>query len=251
MQALLELPDETSPNEIDKEIIDIFEEEVEEVLNEMVTSFNNWKASPEDTTSLKTLQRNFHTIKGSGRLVGAMVIGELGFQFENLLDQIIEGTIPSNDAMSFLIEKVTHLLSDMVEQFKNHQPTSYEVKLLISQAHHLTETKGQSIGEFAPPGETMSVPFSGISHRLQRLARLTARELRKQVDFIINGEQIKVEETVLKRLIAPLEHILRDAIHGVEDAMTRQQTGKPANAKITLDISKRGTELIIKLSTDN
>ncbi len=435
MQALLELPDQTPPNEINEEILDIFVEEMEEVLNEIITSFHNWKAGPEDTESLKTLQRNFHTIKGSGRLVGAMVIGELGWTFENLLDQIIEGTIPSNGAMSFLIEKVTHLLPNMVEQFKNHQPTPYEARLLISQAHHLTETKGQSLGEFTPPGETATVqptlidniqtaveslpmlpkivcksfedelmtifldeaeeildytqlllkrwqatphnlplmkelgrelhtlrggarmlgisamgdlshslesvlirmvegggtqsnpklqevvqnsvdelaamlgalrsgvsldmpielmasigkiiieeivptpaptpapmpaselndpaelqdpimqtrmiPFSSISPRLQRLARLLTGACQKQVDFIINGEQIECERTVLDHLVVPLEHILRDAIPGVEDAATRQQAGKPAITKMTLDISKKGTELIIKLSTDN
>jgi chemosensory pili system protein ChpA (sensor histidine kinase/response regulator) len=95
------------------------------------------------------------------------------------------------------------------------------------------------------------IPFSRISPRLQRIARLTARELRKQVDFIINGENIEFERTVLNRLVAPLEHMLRNAIgHGIEDAATRQQAGKPAIAKITVDISKEGSELILKLSDD-
>ncbi len=153
MQPLLELPDQTLPNEIDEEILDIFVEEVNEVLEEMISSFTVWNTNPDNTEALKTLQRIFRTLKGDGRLVGAMVIGELGGKFENLLNQVIEGTIPTNNAILFLLDKVINLLPNMVEQFKNHQPTPYEVRLLISQVHHLTETKGQSMGEFAPPEE--------------------------------------------------------------------------------------------------
>jgi chemosensory pili system protein ChpA (sensor histidine kinase/response regulator) len=98
---------------------------------------------------------------------------------------------------------------------------------------------------------TRMIPFSRISPRLQRIARLTARELRKQVDFVINGEQIEFERTVLNRIVAPLEHMLRNAIgHGVEDAQTRQQAGKASMAKITIDLAREGSELIIKLSDD-
>jgi chemosensory pili system protein ChpA (sensor histidine kinase/response regulator) len=98
---------------------------------------------------------------------------------------------------------------------------------------------------------TRMIPFAKISPRLQRIARLTARELHKQVDFIIEGEDIEFERVVLNRIVAPLEHMLRNAIgHGIEDAPTRQQAGKPSIAKITIALFREGTELIIKLSDD-
>ncbi|MDY6994321.1 MAG: response regulator, partial [Pseudomonadota bacterium] len=98
---------------------------------------------------------------------------------------------------------------------------------------------------------TRMIPFGRISPRLQRIARLTARELHKQVDFIINGENIEFERTVLNRIVAPLEHMLRNAIgHGIEDAPTRQAADKPTTAKITIDLAKEGSELVIKLSDD-
>jgi chemosensory pili system protein ChpA (sensor histidine kinase/response regulator) len=98
---------------------------------------------------------------------------------------------------------------------------------------------------------TRMVPFTKISPRLQRIARLTARELHKKVDFIIKGEDIEFERTVLNRIVAPLEHMLRNAIdHGVEEAKTRQEAGKSGEAKITIALSREGAELIIKLSDD-
>jgi len=98
---------------------------------------------------------------------------------------------------------------------------------------------------------TRMIPFSRISPRLQRIARLTARELHKQIDFIINGEDIEFERTVLNRMVAPLEHMLRNAIgHGVEEVAVRQQAGKPSSARVIIDISKESTDLIIKMSDD-
>ncbi|RKZ43249.1 MAG: hybrid sensor histidine kinase/response regulator, partial [Gammaproteobacteria bacterium] len=98
---------------------------------------------------------------------------------------------------------------------------------------------------------TRMVPFTRVSPRLQRIARLTARELHKQIEFVINGEELEFERTVLNRVVAPLEHMLRNAIdHGAEDAKTRQQAGKPAISKITVSLFREGAELIIKLSDD-
>jgi chemosensory pili system protein ChpA (sensor histidine kinase/response regulator) len=98
---------------------------------------------------------------------------------------------------------------------------------------------------------TRMIPFARISPRLQRIARLTARELHKQVNFVINGENTEFERTVLDRIVAPHEHLLRNAIkHGIEDAPTRQQAGKSSIGKITIDLFREGTELIIKLSDD-
>ncbi|MEN9847875.1 MAG: hypothetical protein RL368_615, partial [Pseudomonadota bacterium] len=98
---------------------------------------------------------------------------------------------------------------------------------------------------------TRMIPFSRISPRLQRIARLTSRELHKQVDFVINGENIEFERTVLNRIVAPLEHMLRNAIgHGVEEPEMRLQAGKSQTAKITVDLSREGTDLIIKLGDD-
>jgi len=99
MQQLLEMPQQAPPDDIDEEILEIFEEEVKEVLTEMSSNFRVWKNHPENQEALKTLRRNFHTLKGSGRLVGAMSIGELGWRFENLLNRVLDGNMPRSEVM--------------------------------------------------------------------------------------------------------------------------------------------------------
>ncbi|EDN70092.1 Response regulator receiver protein [Beggiatoa sp. PS] len=98
---------------------------------------------------------------------------------------------------------------------------------------------------------TRMVPFSNISPTLQRLARVTARDLHKQTEFVINGEQIEFERNVLNRLKAPHEHMIRNALwHGLEDSQARQQAGKSSVGKMTVDLFKEGAELVVKFSDD-
>jgi chemosensory pili system protein ChpA (sensor histidine kinase/response regulator) len=140
-----------------------------------------------------------------------------------------------------LMESVNDLTN--IQDFLN-TVTRQGVSLLIQQSRIGAELQDGIM-------RTRMIPFTRVSPRLQRIARLTARELHKQVDFVINGEEIEFERTVLNRVVAPLEHMLRNAIdHGIEDAKTRQQAGKASIAKITIDLSKEGAELIIKLGDD-
>ncbi len=145
---LLEIPEQTHSSEIDEEIIEIFVEEVDEVLQEIITNFKLWKENQTDSESLKTLRRSFHTLKGSGRLVGATVIGELGWRFENMLNRVFEGTLPSSNELFSLIEQVITVLPSLVEQFQHNQPTPKEVVILISQADSLTQKNKVNLDEF-------------------------------------------------------------------------------------------------------
>jgi len=150
---LLELPEQTPATDLDEEIIDIFVEEAKEVMEEISANYDNWKDDPADSEALHNLRRAFHTLKGSGRLVGAMVIGELGWRFESMLNRVIEGSLMPNDKMLSLIATVPKLLPDMIHDFKDDISTPYEVILLVSQADHLTRTHGESLGDFDPPAD--------------------------------------------------------------------------------------------------
>ncbi|MGA9699063.1 MAG: Hpt domain-containing protein, partial [Acinetobacter sp.] len=54
----------------DAEILEIFVEEIEEIFVELSTLFTTWLENPNDQEILNTIRRHFHTLKGSGRMVG-------------------------------------------------------------------------------------------------------------------------------------------------------------------------------------
>src|SRR5690606_26869394 len=122
---------------IDDEIIEIFAEEAEEVIETINNFLPKFIANYANTEARTELRRAFHTLKGSGRLVGAMRSGELAWSVENLMNRIIDGAIPMSPEIERLIVKVVELLPTMVSDFTERRPPSFSVDALQAYAHEL------------------------------------------------------------------------------------------------------------------
>ncbi|HEY8119566.1 MAG TPA: Hpt domain-containing protein [Methylophilaceae bacterium] len=95
------------------------------------------------------------------------------------------------------------------------------------------------------------VPFSLISERLQRIVRQTARELDKRVEMTIDGEGVEIDRSVLDKIGAPLEHLLRNAVaHGMETPAERKKLGKPEVGAITLKVRQESDEIVLTVTDD-
>lgn len=95
------------------------------------------------------------------------------------------------------------------------------------------------------------LPFKQITERLQRIVRQTARELKKSVNLVIEGETTEIDRSVLDRLSAPLEHLLRNAVaHGVETPSQRRANGKQDTGVITLKVRQINDEINIVVADD-
>ena len=95
------------------------------------------------------------------------------------------------------------------------------------------------------------LPFKQITERLQRIVRQTARELKKSVDLVIEGEDTEIDRSVLDKLGAPLEHLLRNAVaHGIESPATRKANGKADTGTITLKVRQENDEINIIVTDD-
>lgn len=92
------------------------------------------------------------------------------------------------------------------------------------------------------------LPLKNLSTRLHRTVRVTAERRNKLVDFIIEGESVELDKTVLEEMAGPLDHILRNAVdHGVETAAERRQAGKPERGAITLRAAYEGTQIVLQI----
>ncbi len=78
---------------IDEEIREVFVEEVGEEIANINVNLPVWKANPDDLETLKNVRRSFHTLKGSGRLVGATALGEFSWKLENMLNRVLDRSI--------------------------------------------------------------------------------------------------------------------------------------------------------------
>jgi chemosensory pili system protein ChpA (sensor histidine kinase/response regulator) len=91
--------------DIDDEIREVFLEEFEEEIGNLETLLPAWKAAPDDLERLRPIRRVFHTLKGSGRLVGARVLGEFSWKVENMLNRVLDGTRAPSPAAIALVDQ--------------------------------------------------------------------------------------------------------------------------------------------------
>ena len=98
---------------------------------------------------------------------------------------------------------------------------------------------------------TRTVPFGQVSQRLQRIVRQTAKQVFKQVQLDIIGEDIPVDAELLERIVEPLAHLLRNAIdHGIETPQERVAVGKSEQGRIVLRVGLQGDAATIELQDD-
>jgi chemosensory pili system protein ChpA (sensor histidine kinase/response regulator) len=95
------------------------------------------------------------------------------------------------------------------------------------------------------------VPFSSISERLYRIVRQTGKELNKRANLELSGTSVELDRSVLDKMTAPFEHLLRNAMaHGLESPEQRERLGKPAIGEIHLSLRQESNEVVFEFSDD-
>jgi chemosensory pili system protein ChpA (sensor histidine kinase/response regulator) len=116
--------------------------------------------------------------------------------------------------------------------------------LLVQQSRVNTELQESLI-------HTRMVPLVENAPRLRRVVRQTAAELGKRTQLAFDGVEVEMDRNVLERLMAPLEHMLRNSIaHGIEAPDARRQAGKKEEGTIRIGLSREGSEVVIRVSDD-
>lgn len=95
------------------------------------------------------------------------------------------------------------------------------------------------------------IPFASQSERLYRIVRQTAKDVGKRASLDIVGGQVEIDRSVLDKMMAPLEHMLRNAVtHGIESREERLAAAKPEAGEITMALAQEGNEIILSMSDD-
>ncbi len=98
---------------------------------------------------------------------------------------------------------------------------------------------------------TRMIPFEQIVPRLERITRQISRELGKRAELRTQDISGEFDRTLLEQLVPPIEHILRNAIdHGIEDAAGRAAAGKRKTGRITLNLHRQGSHMVLVLEDD-
>ena len=99
--------------------------------------------------------------------------------------------------------------------------------------------------------EMRMVPVGQIYSKLSRTVRKVARELNKEIELVLRGEETELDKMMVEELTDPLMHIIRNALdHGIESAEERARAGKPAIGRVTLTAYQQGNSVVIDVRDD-
>ncbi|MBT8057348.1 MAG: Hpt domain-containing protein [Gammaproteobacteria bacterium] len=106
-------PEPEAPDGIDPTMLGIFLDEFDSVHGQLEDQLFTWLDEVENTKALGEIRRAFHTLKGSGRMVGAAEIGDFAWRFEEVLNNLIDGRIAFSQPLSDALTLATGALNSM------------------------------------------------------------------------------------------------------------------------------------------
>ncbi|MCK7544345.1 Hpt domain-containing protein [Marinobacter bryozoorum] len=210
---------------IDDEIIEIFVEEAGEVLETINEYLPMLLRQYDDRSALAEVRRAFHTLKGSGRMVGAGIVGELAWSVENMLNRVIDGTVFMNDDVAGLLREVTDIIPALVTDFEQRRPPSVDPTALQERATALAN--GEIPNAHSMPDGDQGESDQGADeasqddtdtwgHAIDQAAPETAPDVSETVDQdsdddLVDPILVEIFESEARTHLAALEDFLEDA----------------------------------------
>ncbi len=162
------------PVEIDPELLTLYIEEAREEVAKIGKLFPAWEQNPLETDALAGVRRSFHTLKGSGRMVGATDISEFAWSIENLLNKIIENTLQRSPAIIATVRDAVVMAGELVNTLEAGKPAPPRAQDIVDRAHALAANKTA-----AAPSATLE-----SLERTQETQRVEALEATSRVEAI-------------------------------------------------------------------
>ena len=140
--------------------------------------------------------------------------------------------------------RLTHLRSDII-QGRNDTDTLRELDQSVTQLDMLVVNLQNAVMK------TRMQPIGRLFKKYPRLARDLARQLGKDVELVLSGEETEMDKTMIEDLNDPLVHLVRNAVdHGVETIEARIAAGKPEKSLVELSARQEGDHILITIADD-
>ncbi len=99
--------------------------------------------------------------------------------------------------------------------------------------------------------KTRMQPVKKVFGRFPRVVRDLARNLKKEVDLVLHGEETDLDKNLVEALADPLVHLVRNAVdHGVESPEDREKAGKPRQGTVVLSAAQEGDHILLSIEDD-
>jgi chemosensory pili system protein ChpA (sensor histidine kinase/response regulator) len=198
---------------VDDDILEIFIEEVGEVLDNIDHWLPQWETDYSNEEALTEVRRAFHTLKGSGRIVGANVIGELAWSIENMLNRVLDETLAANAQIIAVTREGRAAVPALRDAFERRHPLPDSTVAPIMQradvlaaGGHIEETRA------GPPTTRETAPLPEVE-----VVEAAAADEDSETDALFEREA----EAHLAVLEARFAHVDTSGADALSDEVTR------------------------------
>ena len=161
----------------DPELLALFAEEAREELEKIRAQYLIWDQNSLESAALATVCRSFHTLKGSGRMVGAGELSEFAWAMENLVNRLLDGTLARSPDILGTLRAAIELLPQLVAEISAAPANRTPPTQLVARAHALAAGR-----DAAPQPEAdaaaaaASEPTPGAAREWAATERLTPEQ---------------------------------------------------------------------------
>ncbi len=140
--------------------------------------------------------------------------------------------------------RLTSLRSDILAG-KNDTETLHALDQAVNQLDLLVSDLQNSVMK------TRMQPIGRLFQKYPRIARDLARQMGKNIELVMAGEETEVDKTMIEDLADPLIHLVRNAVdHGVETPEERRASGKPEKSLVRLEARQEGDHIVLMIADD-
>lgn len=140
--------------------------------------------------------------------------------------------------------RLTSLRADILAG-KNDSETLHALDQAVSQLDLLVSDLQNSVMK------TRMQPIGRLFQKYPRIARDLARQMGKNIELVLAGEETEVDKTMIEDLADPLIHLIRNAVdHGVESPEERKSSGKPDKSLVRLEARQEGDHIVLIIADD-
>jgi chemosensory pili system protein ChpA (sensor histidine kinase/response regulator) len=123
---------------VEPEFVQLFVEEARENVERLQACFPQWESNPLDVEALREVRRVFHTLKGSGRMVGAQRVGEFSWCIQNLLDRVISQTLARSPDIVAIVREAVAAMPALVDELERGGAPELAIDALMARADALS-----------------------------------------------------------------------------------------------------------------
>ena len=140
--------------------------------------------------------------------------------------------------------RLNALRSDILSG-RNDTETLHALDLAVSQLDLLVSDLQNAVMK------TRMQPIGRLFQKYPRIARDLARNMGKDVELVLVGEETEIDKTMIEDLSDPIIHLIRNAVdHGVEDRAGRLAAGKAEKSIVRLEARQEGDHIVILVADD-